>query len=242
MNEVEKIQVYEVVNVRGMLLFGENKPEMVPTKPDLKKLEGYVVDETGSVAITIWNEEIKQVMDSHFFQIDNVRVRQFQGQKYLSTTTATRVEEMSVGDTPKLDAKIIKEAKESLDLTTVECKSIRSVEVITFYTCISCGKRVQSRQDSAMLKCGHCQNYMMIKTCSKTTAARVQVETNDAVNWYTLFTPTLECIVRKYNMATGSSTGDVGEIDADKLSEILLLTNAMKLKLMKDSVVGVEFS
>ena len=127
MNEVETIQVYEVVNVCGMLLFGENKPKMVLTKPDLKKLEGYVVDETGSVAITIWNEEIKQVMDSHFFQIDNVRVQQFQGQKYLSTMTATKVEEMSVGDTPKLDAKIIK-AKESLNLT-VKCKSIRSVEV-----------------------------------------------------------------------------------------------------------------
>ena len=108
-------QVYEVVNVRGMLLFSENKPEMVPTKPDLKKLEGYVVDETGSVAITIWNEQIKQVMDGQFFQIDNVWVRQFQGHKYLSTMTATKVEEVSVGDTPKLDGKIISDGKSRLD-------------------------------------------------------------------------------------------------------------------------------
>ncbi len=244
MNEVEKIQVYEVVSVHGMLLFGENKPEVVPTKPYLQKLEGYIVDESGSTPITVWNEQIQRVMDSHFFHIQNVRVRQFQGQKYLSTTTETKIEEMSLDDTPKLDVKIVQEAKESLSVTIVECKSIRSVEVITFYTCLSCAKRVQSRQDSSMLKCGHCQNYMMIKNCSKTTAARVQVESQDGVNWYTLFTPTLEQIVKKHNniMATGATTGEVEGIDADKLSEILLLTNDMKLKVVKDSVVGVELS
>ena len=53
MNEVEKIQVYEVVSVHGMLLFGENKPEVVPTKPYLQKLEGYIVDESGSTPITV---------------------------------------------------------------------------------------------------------------------------------------------------------------------------------------------
>ena len=63
-SEVENIQVYQVVNVRALLLLGANKPEIIPSNQNLTKLEGYLVDEYRSAAITIWNDDIKLVKDN----------------------------------------------------------------------------------------------------------------------------------------------------------------------------------
>ena len=58
--ELDDIKVYQSVTVRGLLLFGD-KPEQLPTRSDLTKLEGCFVDQVGSIPVTIWNEQIELV-------------------------------------------------------------------------------------------------------------------------------------------------------------------------------------
>ena len=175
-----------------------------------------------------------------------VRVRQFQGTKYLSTTTETKIERVPLSDAPKVDQAKVEKAKELLELTTVECRDILSVDIVTFYTCVSCGKRVQARHDSNVLKCTHCRNYQMAKASQKTTAARIKVQTSNGDEWYTLFTSCLQAIVDNYKAHLPQRDVPIApslqEMDEDKRSEIVLLSNNLKLKVRNEPVVSLEFS
>ena len=51
--DLDDIQVYQTITVRGMVLFGENKAQPFPTKTDLIKRERSFVDEVGNIPITI---------------------------------------------------------------------------------------------------------------------------------------------------------------------------------------------
>ena len=86
--DLEDIRVYQSVTVRGIVLFGDRGVESVPTKTDLIKREGSFVDEFGSIPITLWNEQIESTEEG-FYEIYNIRLRQFKGVKYLSSARDT---------------------------------------------------------------------------------------------------------------------------------------------------------
>ena len=56
--DVADIKVNQIVTIRGLLLFGEKKPEQVPSRPNLTKLGTSLVDDHGSIPVTLWNEQI----------------------------------------------------------------------------------------------------------------------------------------------------------------------------------------
>ena len=65
--ELEAVKVYECVTVHGLVLFGENNAENVPSKPGLTKLEGCFVDEHGSIPLTLWNNDIGNVENNEYY-------------------------------------------------------------------------------------------------------------------------------------------------------------------------------
>jgi len=89
--DVAEIKVNQIVTIRGLLLFGEKKPEQVPSRSNLTKLETSLVDDHGSIPVTLWNEQINTARDGQHYEIQNIRVRQYNGQKYLSSTTETKL-------------------------------------------------------------------------------------------------------------------------------------------------------
>ena len=71
-----------------MVLFGDNKAEPVPNKTDLMKKKGSFVDEFGSIPIMIWNKQI-ETEEEGLYEIKNIRLWQFRGEKYISAVTDT---------------------------------------------------------------------------------------------------------------------------------------------------------
>ena len=78
--DLDDIQVYQTVTVHGMVLFGDNKAQPVPTKTDLTKGEGSFVNEYGNIPITIWNKHIESTQEG-FYEIQNIRLQEFKGKK-----------------------------------------------------------------------------------------------------------------------------------------------------------------
>ena len=107
--DIENIKVFEMVTVRGLVLFGDNTAEWVPTKPGLTKLEGCFLDESGSVMITIWNEQIEQTENNQYYEIENIRVRKYCSQKYLSANEETDFKKVA-SNLPKLSPDDIKKS------------------------------------------------------------------------------------------------------------------------------------
>ena len=200
--ELDAVKVYECVTVCGLVLFGDNKPQDVPTKPGLTKLEGCFVDEHGSIPLTLWNNDIGIVENDQYYIIENIRLRQYLGQKYLSSTSGTKFKKMTE-NTPRLAPEAIQEASSQFFLKEVVCESIQSVNTFLFYSCVRCSKRVQFCQ-AGMLKCGHCGAHFLTKNSQKQTTARVSLKQNDEVFWYTLFQPALQAMVTKYNENNGT--------------------------------------
>ena len=230
--DIENIKVFETVTVRGLVLFGDNTAERVPTKPGLTKLEGCFLDESGSVRITIWNEQIEQTENNQYYEIENIRVRQYCGQKYLSANEETVFKKVT-SNLPKLSPDDIKKAQNEIT-NEIVCHSFLSVETSAYYSCVTCSRRVPFRQDSAMLKCTNCSSSFLIKNSIKTLTARVSVKRDESIAWYSLFTPVLEVLVRKYNERYQKNEV-LENIDEDKLSEIILLSEGLTLRVNKNN-------
>ena len=126
--DLDDIQVYQSITVRGMVLFGDNKAEPVPNKTDLIKKEGSFVDEFGTMPITIWNKQIETVEEG-FYEIKKIRLQQFKGEKYISTVTGTVFNELNE-NLPRISQQKIKDPKEKLKTKEITCDNIQSVDSV----------------------------------------------------------------------------------------------------------------
>ena len=238
--DLDDIQVYQSITVRGMVLFGDNKAEPVPNKTDLIKKEGSFVDEFGTMPITIWNKQIESVQEG-FYEIKNIRFRQFKGEKYMSAVTDTVFTNLNE-NLPHISQQKIKDAKEELKTKEITCDNIQSVDITVFYNCVTCSKKVQFQQGSPMLRCMNCRSRFLIKNSTKTTTARISIKKTDQTIWYSLFTSTLQAIIEKYNK-DNNELETIEEIDDDKLCQVILTTTGIKLRVSStNTVLGISFT
>lgn len=238
--DVEELQIYQSISIKGFVLFGDRQPEKIPTKKDLTKREGCLVDEAGSVLITLWNEQIELIAEG-FYEVQNIRLRQYFGEKYLSASTDTIFNKIADNPPKTIPQQHIREALDKLRLDEISCLDINSADIQIFYTCVNCAKKVLFHQES-MLRCANCQSRFLISKSKKTTAVRVSLKDHeDGLTWYTLFTPMLEDIIHHYNEKHEKQEA-LDQIDDDKLCNIVLELQGLKLKLNSTrNVIGVDF-
>ena len=72
----------------------------------------------------------------------------------------------------------IKDAKEKLKANKKTCDNIQSVDITVFYNCVTCTKKVQFQQGSAMLRCMNCRSRFLIRNYTKTTTTRISIKKN----------------------------------------------------------------
>ena len=225
--DVAEIKVNQIVIIRGLLLFGDKKPEQVPSRPNLTKLETSLVDDHGSIPVTLWNEQISTARDGHH-----------NGQKYLSSTTETKLLP-SKHQLGQLQPQAIQQAKETLKRQLQEaevlCDQVLTVEILKYFTCVSCKKKVQSRQESPVLKCINCNCHFLKDRSTKTTAARISVEGDGQTSWYTLFTPSIQAIVD--NVSTNTNGNNVDQMDEEQLSQVILLCKRLKFTVTPTNII-----
>ena len=236
--DVAEIKVNQIVTIRGLLLFGDKKPEQVPSRPNLTKLETSLVDDHGSIPVMLWNEQISTARDGQHYEIQNIRVLQYNGQKYLSSTTETKLLP-SKHQLGQLQPQAIQQAKETLKRQLQEgevlCDQVLTVEILKYFTCVSCKKKVQSRQESPVLKCTNCNCHFLKDRSTKTTAARISVEGDGQTSWYTLFTPSIQAIVD--NVSTNTNGNNVDQMDEEQLSQVIVLCKRLKFTVTPTNII-----
>ena len=199
-NDLQNVQVNQLVTLHGKVLFGTNKSEKVGSK-GLVKIEGFLVDETGSIAVTVWNDQIAQLEDGNCYEAHSVRLRQYNGEKYITTTPTSTFQKL-LGCQLSISEEIIKDAVSMLQSQEISCQSVQTVEITQYYSSIACAKRVQSRPDSKLTKCDNCHVRFLLEKSKKNITARISIKTSEAntqLPWYSLFSSTLEEIINNYN-------------------------------------------
>ena len=105
-----------------MVLFGDNKAEPVPNKTDLIKKRGSFVDECGSIPIMIWNKQI-ETEEEGLYEIKNIRLWQFKGEKYISAVTDTPFNKFAE-NLSLIPQRNIKDTKEEIKTNEITCDHI----------------------------------------------------------------------------------------------------------------------
>ena len=170
------------------------------SKTDLIEREGSFVNEFGNIPITLWNEQIESTEEG-FYEIHNIRLRQFKGAKHLSSVRDTVFNKLTE-NLPEISEKQIKRAKDELKTNEITCDNIQSVDIMVFYNCVTCSKKVQFRQNSPMLRCMNCNSRFLIKNSTKTTTACISVKEGDQTTWYSLFTSILKGLLKSITKIT----------------------------------------
>ena len=119
----------------------------------------------------------------------------------------------------------IKDAK--LKANKITCDNIQSVDITVFYNCVTCSKKVQFQQGSPMLRCMNWRSRFLIKNSTKTTTTRISIKKTAQTIWYSLFTSTIEAIIKKYNK-DNNELETIEEIDEDKLCQVILTMTGIK--------------
>ena len=157
-----------------MVLFGDNKAEPVPNKTDLIEKEGSFVDEFGSITITIWNKQI-ETGEEGLYEIKNIRLWQFKGEKYISAVTDTAFNKLTE-NLPLIAQRKIKDTKEEIKTNKITCDHIQSVNITVFYNSVESAEKSNFNKDKLMLGFRNCRWRFLIKNSTKTTTAHVSVK------------------------------------------------------------------
>ena len=138
---LEHVKVNGLVTVQGLITFGNNTPEQASTT-GLTKLEGFIIDESECISLTIWNDDIKCIQDGKPYVAENLRVRQYQGAKYLTSTRDSNFKLLKDGDL-QISSELIERAVTKLQVKCreVTCFEITAVEIVDYYSCVKCQKR-----------------------------------------------------------------------------------------------------
>lgn len=237
--DLNDIQVHQSVTVCGFISFGDNNPEPVPTKQDLIKREGIFIDQHGTIRITVWNEQTDSVQEG-FYQVQNARLRQYCGEKYLSSSTDTTFNK--IDDLPQISPDALQDARATLTIQAIPFEKLHSIDINTYYSCVTCKKKVPFQCGSSMLRCPRCQSRFLVENSTKTINARISIKRGEEISWYTLFPSHLEGMLHHYNNKCGANEV-LATIDEDTLCNIFLLQRGMEMKVnSKGNVVGITFN
>lgn len=71
---------------------------------------------------------------------------------------------------------------------------------------------------------------------STKTTTRISIKKTDQTIWYSLFTSTIEAMIKKYNK-DNNELETIEEIDEDKLFQVILTTTGIKLRVSSTNTV-----
>ena len=140
-------------------------------KKDLEKCQLVIVDQTGAIPITIWEEMISQVEKDKSYIFSDVKVS-FYRVKYLNEVKASKIVEISESSI-LVSEEICKVAAELAPMET-ESKDVSgkilAIDVRKVYVCVSCNAKTPDNDDE-FLKCCSCKLTMLKNRMSSAVSA-----------------------------------------------------------------------
>ena len=150
-----------------------------------------ITNNSGTIAVTLWTDLIKQVANEKSYSITHVSVKQYDSKKYLTTTPSTTITPIDEHYSPPTN----KFFDSLFDAKTVSADRIRFAD--TFKTWLSCSKCQNILPEAAsasntVLKCPNCNAFQPASSCSTNASVRIAVrENNHDLVWLKVFTPHL---------------------------------------------------
>ena len=148
-----------------------------------KKQDILVGDETGTVRVTVWEEEIGKVKQDDSYRMSGMMVREFRGCRFLSTSKeGSRIEAIAdIGDVKEESVEDEREyqSNQPLQLTNARVVGVHYLDQYT--SCLKCTAKVLPDQEDPELGiCSKCQMLQVMDTCKVQSSAQVLMRAGDS--------------------------------------------------------------
>jgi len=163
----------DTITVSGTVKW--NGDSKTPNNSNRKVRDGKLMDSSGVIDISIWEDHILQIKEGEFFQITNCKVKHFYGKK-LSTSHETVIQPAEQQDIT--DATL----KTAALKPRICCPEIQNVVIDTHAICNTkaCKTRITGNTESKnMVCCTSCNRAMLVRNCYLEINTTFQLEKDD---------------------------------------------------------------
>lgn len=197
--DIQTLEENELASVKGTLTLRPDAVQQVLMNdgyfiPMLSRCA--ITDNTGTIRLTLWGATIQEVADNHSYTITDVRVKQYDSTKYLTSTPTSRVTITDEHFPPPT-----KENFDSLfDTQIIHVDKIRLADNFkTWLSCTKCKKQITdvTSTNIELMKCPNCNVVQPASSCTLSGSVRVAVrhDQKHELIWLKLFAPLLETIL-----------------------------------------------
>ena len=192
---IESLRESEMISVKGCLSLRADCIREVVMKNGsvVTMLDRCAIrDDNGTIRLTLWGDIIQQVTNHSCYSFENVLVKFYDFERYLTTTHSTRIM-----PTEEKFPRISEQLFDSLfDVETIPVEKISFAQQLKkWLSCCECGKHlsdVMSMPDK-IVKCDRCKTVQPVSSCTMKASARIAIPGSDhKLIWLKAFTPILE--------------------------------------------------
>lgn len=185
----------------------------------------------GTIQLTIWDPNGTELPGPYLFK--NLRVRDFNSKKVLTTTSSTEMEPIQE-QFPIPDDDVLE------NVISVQVHRFKMLSTFsTWYACLNCRKmltEVSSTNETP--KCANCKAIMPIEACPQLASIRVAIpdETTADSLWLTVFTEQLHQLLDEYNKSNQEKQVDLFQSSEAEIGKALL---AISCKIAYDNQTNI---
>lgn len=160
-NDVKITQIREMADYEKVKVQAKVITTLDPVKVSVNNTKQDVVigDETGSMKLTLWNKDVNTLQDGESFLIENIQIRSFRNQKFLSSTR----DGMKITSISDIGA--VQNESADFEYGTIKKGRIVGVsEIIKLKTCVKCTKRIIiNDSDDKFITCTTCKTLQIVE-------------------------------------------------------------------------------
>jgi hypothetical protein len=211
------ISPQQLISLKAKLIHvGEVETVKTPHST-LRKCDGLLVDPSGSVKITLWEDDVGKVTEGETYEFKNLKLKKnnFSGQLYVNPAKGISSITPSEGFTEALS--VPEYDPSELMICSIKGEIVGLADVHVDYSCIKCSNRVQPTK---LAKCqnSRCNLVQRLDKCNKQWYVKAMVNEKD-INVYVVFRHENVMKVMALSDETESMSGGMSE---ESVSEAFL--------------------
>jgi len=192
-----------------------------------KVAELIIRDQTSSIQLDLWNEQINQITENNVYRFSNLSTTYWNNVKKLTGTFNTTIKHID---------DVILSAIQNDDHDNTTSTSETEITITSFFLledvqrykiCCNCKKRI-SQVTGEIVKCEHCKHKMRRVNCSSQLCAHVIVVIDDEKVCLTIFEDCIKALVGEF---------DHGSVDTDEVGDKLMNCNNLRITYNDRSII-----
>ena len=177
-----------------------------------KVSEMILLDNTGTMMLDLWNEQISQVQIDCVYRFTSLSTSYWNNSKKLTSTVNTAIKQTFQAELCSLQFNQ-SDPTQMENEHTIHVPMISTVEEVQRNkTCCNCNKRI-IQLESIVVKCNYCSHTMRASNCSTKLYVNVNVQIDDQSKTLTIFDHTLKATLGEF---------DHQSIDTEHITQQLL--------------------